>query len=194
MLRKKCAVGLVRLGEEMSALRWLLVVACLVSVVRLACCVRWEARLETSGSTLVLDLPSAPLWNPPAAPSSQREFLFKWGHGMAVEAVDSTSQITLSPALGRTLVDALYVIWPGTCIVGLLYVLVRGGRRDVMLHMALCIGGGLTLAVAVGLSLWLVYGPGDSMSDEWLGVLGLICGATMGACTLRERAPSRGAR
>jgi CHASE2 domain-containing sensor protein len=90
-------------------------------------------------------------------------------------------------------VDLLFYLWLVSVIGGLLYLAVRGERRDLVLHLALSAGMGLTASAAACIALWLLFGGWGPPAPEFFGGLGLVVGIIVGRRSfkrVRRRAES----
>jgi hypothetical protein len=164
----------------MYGLRWLFLVACLGCVAAVAWNGRWEGHLTRGNQTWLVDLGFAPVWAPPADPRYARfQEDFKESEGFPSEG---TPGLTIERVLkfDWMAVDLLLSLWPVTVASGLLYLAVRGGRRDLILHLGLSTGIGLTAGAAACVGLWLLLGGWGPSSPEFAGGLGLVVGVVVG--------------
>jgi hypothetical protein len=177
----------------MLLLWWLFIFACLGCVVAVAWNGRWEARLSAGSATWIQDLPRAPIWSPPAEPDYAR-----FREAFSGEGFPGPDQPGLS--IRRVLkldwmaIDLLFYLWPLTLAFGVVYLGLRERRRDMMLHLALSAGAGLTAAAVVCIGLWLVCGGWGAPAPEFFGAVGLVGGILTGWSSYRRAGarPDRG--
>ena len=81
--------------------------------------------------------------------------------------------------------DLLLYLWPLTVVGGLLYLAIRGERRDLILHLGLSAGIGLTAGVAVCIGLWMMLGGWGPPAPEFFGGLGLVAGVAGGLVSFK---------
>jgi hypothetical protein len=99
---------------------------------------------------MIIDLPRSPVWSPPAIPSRDaftRTF---------TDVPPSSSPVLRRFRLDGTLLDAALYLWADTATFGLVYLLIRRGRRNPFLHAALCVGAAFTGAAIICVGLWLL--------------------------------------
>jgi hypothetical protein len=177
----------------MSGLRWIFLVACLGSSVLVAWSGRWEGRLTLGNHTWIVDLGRAPVWAPPPDPPYarfQKDF---------TESEGFPAEDTPGFAIHRVLkldwmaVDLLLYLWAVTVASGLLYLAMRGERRDLILHLGLSAGIGLTAGAAGCIGLWLLFGGWGAPSPEFFGALGLVGGVVVGLGSFKRGSAVPGA-
>jgi hypothetical protein len=164
----------------MWALRWSFVVASLACFLDAAWSGNWEGHLTSGDATWILDMERAAIW-PPSEPPSHEEFREAFGESEGFPANDAPG-LTIRPVLNLefTATDLLLRLWPVAVVAGLLYAILRRGRRDLILHCALYTGAGMTMGASVCLGLWLAHGgwgppwPAFFGGTGWAG--GLIVG------------------
>jgi hypothetical protein len=171
----------------MGVLRWIFVAACLSCIVVVAWNSRWEGSLTRTDHTIIVDLGRSPVWAPPAVPPYSRFSKdFKDSQGFPDED-DPGLSIRRELKSDWMAVDLLLYLWLVTVVGGLLYLGVRGDRRDVVLHCGLSVGIGLTIAASVCVGLWLLCGGWGAPAPEFFGGLGLVGGLLVGLGSLRTR-------
>jgi hypothetical protein len=170
----------------MHGLRWVLLLACLGCVALVALNGRWEGRLTRGNHTWIVDLGRAPVWVPPSDPTYARfREDFKESEGFPAEGSPGlTVQRVLK--LDWMAVDLLLYLWPVTVVGGLLYLAVRGERRDLILHLGLAAGIGLTAGAAACIGLWLLFGGWGPPAPEFFGGLGLVAGIVVGLVSFKR--------
>lgn len=147
----------------MRVLRWLLVLGILLISYQLASHAEWHFILEGNDGVRVLQEEFAPLWAPPQQPPYEQ--LARELHEIQPESHPG-KQIKRSlsewaPFEWMTCVGAL------TLILGLVYLAVRRGRRDVFMETVLSSGIWLLLfSVAEGLVMGQI--------PWWFGIIGAI--------------------
>lgn len=141
---------------------------------------RWEGRLVAGGVTWHLDLTNAPLWSPPPVPNYDA---FQQHFSAAAELpFEGTPGLSIDRALkfDWMLVELLLLIWPISVVLGLLYRAVRGERRDLILHLALAVGVGLTCGAAACMGLWFIGGGWGPPLPAAFGGMALILSLVIG--------------
>ena len=164
----------------MRALRRIFVLACLGCVGLVASNGRWEGRLTRVTHTWIVDLGRAPIWAPPPEPSyATFEKDFKASEGFPAEG---TPGLTITRVLKTDwmAVDVLLYLWAVTLAAGLLYLATRRANRDLVLHLALSAGIGLSAAAVACGALWLSFGGWGPPAPALFGGLGLIAGIVGG--------------
>ena len=174
----------------MGWLRLLLLAGCLGAIAVSAATAPWEARLVQGNHSWIMDLGRHPAWQPPAAPDYQsfrqhfeqsREFPPPNG-GWAIRASYDPVDVALA---------AVAYFWPVALVCGLLYLVVRGPRRDVVLHCALHVAAGLSVAVAACVALWCLVGGWGAPAVGCFGVLGLVGGSISGVASFSKGTPNQ---
>jgi hypothetical protein len=170
----------------MYDLRWIFLVACLGAAAIVACNGRWEGRLTLENTTWIVGLGRAPVWAPPPDPPYARfQEDFKDSEGFPAEGMPGiTIQRVLK--LDWMAVDLLLYLWAVTVASGLLYLAMRGERRDPILHLGLFAGIGLTAGAAACIGLWLLFGGWGPPDPELFGGLGLAVGLIVGLGSLKR--------
>jgi hypothetical protein len=177
----------------MYGLRWIFLVACLGSAALVAWSGRWEGRLTLGNHTWIVDLGRAPVWAPPPDPPYARfQEDFKESERFPTEG---TPGITIQRVLKLDwmAVDLLLYLWAVTVASGLLYLATRGERRDLILHLGLSAGIGLTAGAAACIGLWLMFGGWGPPFPEFFGGLGLVGGVVAGLGSFRRGRAEPGA-
>lgn len=167
-------------GESMHFLRWIFLVSCLGCVVIVAWNGRWEGRLTQGNCTWIVDLGRAPIWGAPLDPTyATFQAHFKESKDFPREG---TSGFTIKRVLKLDwmAVDLLLYLWGVTVVGGLMYLAVRGIQRDLVLHLGLSAGIGLTGGASTCMGLWLMFGGWGPPAPEFFGGLGLVVGILVG--------------
>jgi hypothetical protein len=179
----------------MYVLRWSFLSACLGCVVIVVWNGRWEGRLTGGSHTWIVDLRRAPVWAPPPDPPYARfREDFK---GSEDFPADGTPGLTIRSVLKLDWMtnDLLLHLWSVTAASVLLYLALRGERRDLILHLGLWAGIGLTAAATACIGLWLMFGGWGPPAPEFFGALGLVVGVIVGLGVFKrgraEENPSR---
>jgi hypothetical protein len=175
----------------MYNLRWIFLVACLGCVAIVTLNGRWEGRLTLRNYTWIVDLDRAPVWAPPPDPPYAKfQKVFK-------ESDDFPAGGTPGLTIHRVLkldslaVDLLLYLWPVTFFSGLLYLALRGERRDLILHCGLSAGIGLTAGAVVCIGLWLLLGGWGPPLPDCCGSLALFVGIFVGIRSFKgDRKPA----
>jgi hypothetical protein len=150
---------------------FLVVVASSLRVV--ATRVEWEGRLRVANFTWITHLPLGPLWNPPEAPTYE---LFRDSFDDLPPAGAPGLSIERILKWDWTLADLLLYLWVVNGLFGLLYLMLRRGRRDLVLHCGLGTALGLTGGAMACIGLWLVFGGWGPPCPEFFGLTGAIIG------------------
>ena len=127
----------------MGWLRLFLLAGCLGAVAMSAATAPWESRLVQGNHSWIMDLGRHPVWQPPAPPdyAAFRQH-FERSEDFPPRNGGWVIRAGYDPA-GVGLAAAAYC-WPVALMCGLLYLAVRGPRRDVVLHCALHVAAGLS--------------------------------------------------
>jgi hypothetical protein len=170
----------------MHALRFVFVLACLGCAAILVSNAPWEGRLTRGNHTWIVDLGRAPIWAPPPEPpyATFRQD-FKESEGFPPEGPPSLA-IRRVLRLDWMSADLLLYLWSVSVLAGLLYLAMRGHRRDLILYLALSVGVGLTAAAAACIGLWLFYGGWGPPFPEFFGALGLVAGIVAGLASFKQ--------
>jgi hypothetical protein len=83
-------------------------------------------------------------------------------------------------------VDLLLYLWPVTVVGSLLYLAARGRRRDLVLHLGLSAGIGLTAGAVACVGFWLLFGGWGPPAPEFFGGLGLVGGIVGGLVSFKR--------
>jgi hypothetical protein len=170
----------------MVALRRLLLVALLGCFAAVTLNGRWEGHLIHANHIWIVDLPRSPLWAPPQAPTyGQFEDTFKDSKSFPEEN-DPGQSIQRVLKLDWMAFDFLLYLWAVTVIGGLVYLACRRARRDLILHLGMSAGVGLTIAAAASFALWLLVGGWGPPGPEFFGGLGLVAGILVGLVLFRR--------
>lgn len=176
----------------MGWLRLLLLAGCLGAIATSAATAPWEARLVEGDSSWIMRLDRHPVWQPPAAPDYQA-FRQHFERSREFPRPDGRWVIRASyDPIGVALAAVTYC-WPVSLVCGLLYLAVRGPRRDEVLHCALGVAAGLSVAVAACVGLWCVVGGWGPPAIGCFGVLGVAGGVVGGLASFQQRPTEPGA-
>lgn len=171
----------------MRLLRVAFLLACLACLAVVLVNGVWEGRLTRINHTWIVDLDRAPVWAPPEMPTYQRfattfegsdDFPAESMGGLAIERVLGIEEMALA---------LLFHLWMLTVLAGLLYLLLRTGRRDLVLHLALFAGIGLTSSAVLCLGVWLAFGGWGPPAPTLFAALGLAVGLRAGFVSWRRR-------
>ena len=175
----------------MHALRLIFVLACLGCVAYEAENVPWEGHLMAPGRhPAIVELGRSPIWAPPPEPTYATfedfrgfpDFPDQGTPGLEIRRVLAVDWIEM---------DLMLYLWAVTVTCGLVYLAVRGRRRDIVLHLVLWAGIGLTAGIALSMMRWLaVRGPAYEL---WFGGLGLVGGIVGGLLSFRREGGEPGA-
>lgn len=148
---------------------------------------RWEGHLTRGNHTWIVDLGRAPIWSPPPTPTYA---IFQSDvEGSKGFPAEETPGLVFKRILriDWMVIDLLLFLWPATVVSGLVYLALRGERRDFLLHLGLCIGIGLSLGVVGCVGLWLLFGGWGPPAPELFGSLGLIGGIVGGPLSFERK-------
>jgi len=164
----------------MNTLRWLLLGACLVSVAVVASKGYWEARLTDGNSSWIISLNRGPIWRVPEMPAFA-DFQRAFGDTERFPAEEDPGT-TVVRALNWewTAADLLLYLWLVSAVAGSLYRLARGACRDFVLHLAMCVGIGMSIAAICCIALWVLVGGWGLPAPEVFGGTGLLVGLSVG--------------
>ena len=178
----------------MHFLRWAFLLGCLGCVAYVAMNGRWEGRLTGARCTWIVGLGPAPIWAPPPEPvhatfqkdfGESENFPPQGAPGLTIKRV-----LKVDKMAG----DLLLYLWLVTVICGLLYLASRGKTRDLVLHLGLSAGIGLTAGATACVGLGLVLGGWGLPAPGFFGGLGLVGGIAGGLLSFkRESAEPRNA-
>ena len=179
-------------GADMQGLRWVFLLACLGCVAVVAWNGRWEGRLTRGNHTWIVDLDRTPVWTPPPDPSYARfQKDFKESQSFPAEETPDLA-IRRALKLDWMAVDLLVYLWPVSVVAGLLYLATRGTRRDLILHLGLSAGIGLSAGAAACMGLWLLFGGWGPPVPEFFGGLGLVVSLVAGLASFKRDRAVRG--
>jgi hypothetical protein len=170
-------------------LRLLLLAGCLGAIALSAATAPWEARLVRGNHSWIMDLGRHPAWQPPAAPD-YTAFRQHFDRSEDFPPPDGGWVIRVSYDPVDVGLAALAYSWPVAAVCGLLYLAVRGPRRDVVLHCALRVAAGLSIAVAACVGLWCVVGGWGPPAVGCFGVLGVVGGIVSGLMSFSQGTPN----
>jgi len=138
-----------------------------------------------------MDLGQHPVWQPPPVPvyvAFRQHFVrsddFPPPNGeWSIRSSYDPVEVSLS---------AVAYCWPVAFICGILYLAVRGQQRDVVLHCALHVAAGLSVAVAACVLTWCVIGGWGPSAVGCFGVMGVVGGIATGLTTFRQKNAEQG--
>jgi hypothetical protein len=90
-------------------------------------------------------------------------------------------------AIERTSLLLLFYLWPTTWLAGLLYLAIRGPRRDRILHISLFAAIGLTCGAFICCGMWLLLGGWGPPAPVIFGFMGILSGVLAGMLTYRPQ-------
>lgn len=170
----------------MRWLRLLLLAGCFGAVAVSAATASWEARLVQGDTSWIMRLDPHPVWWPPATPDYQ-VFRRHFGQSQEFPLPDGEWVIRTSYDPIDVGLAAVAYCWPVALACGLLYLAVRGTRRDVILHCALYVAAGLVVAVAACFTLYCVVGGWGPPAVGCFGALGVVGGIVSGLASFQQR-------
>lgn len=182
----------------MHALRCVFLLICVGCVAVVALNGRWEGHLTRGNHTWIVNLRRAPVWMPPPNPPYSKFWEdFKRSEDFPAEG---TSGLTIRRVLKLDwmAVDLLLYLWFVNVVCAVLYVSMRGGRRDLILHLGLSTGISLTAAAAACIGLWLLFGGWGPPAPAFFGGMGVVTGVFVGLVSYKRgrtkpaAAPDRG--
>ena len=172
--------GIIPVSAVLQVLRGLRIVFfCTLAGAALAAAWRaqWEAAVSIDDRSWIIDLPRAPLWAGPAVPAYSA--FAEFPDLPPLRPAGATIQRSLR--FDWMMQDFMLWLW-GLCMgCGLLYLMLRDGRRDWILHEALAIGIGLTISAGACVGLWMVFGGWGPPAPLVFGITGLLAGLIVGA-------------
>jgi hypothetical protein len=171
-------------------LRLLLLVGCLGAIALSTATTPWEARLVRDNHSWIMNLGRHPVWQPPAAPgyAAFRQH-FERAEEFPLPDGGWTIRVGYDPA--EVGLAAMAYCWPVALICGLLYLAIRGSRRDLVLHCALRVAAGLSAAVVACIALWCMIGGWGPPAVGWFGILGVVGGILNGLASYRNNTPDQ---
>ena len=129
----------------------------------------WEARLATGKVTDIIDLPTGPVWSPPAVPTY--EVFAKRFTDLPPDMVSGVTIVRVFQ-YDTAMMEFVSFVAISVTFCGALYFLTRGDSRDVILHYALFIGLGFVAATFACFGLWILgggWGPPFPLFFAFLG-------------------------
>lgn len=173
----------------MRVLRWAFVgVAIGVCVYRLAVHGQWEGRLQHGRyQTWIIVLPKSPIWSPPPLPAYSDFAAVFDNDGDLPDEFSTPLVIERRLRFAFMYIDTLLWLWPVTLLAGIGYCVMRNDKRDWILYSALCIGTGLSSAVACSIVLWITLGGWGPPAPAFLGTVGLVAGAVATFVSFRPK-------
>lgn len=170
----------------MRLLRGVFLVSCLGVMLCVAWKGRWEGRLVDGNQTWIVDLGTAPVWDPPPNPSyEQFQIVFTVSEGLPAKDTPGVT-IRRKLKLDWMATDLLLYLWYATVANGLLYLALRRERTDRILHLGLWMGLGLTAGAAFSFGLWLIVGGWGPPLPWFFGIMGLLIGIIVGLRSFRS--------
>lgn len=167
----------------MRSLRFLFVALFAASVLLVDSRGRWEGHLVQSDGTWIVNLPAEPVWSPPAVPSYQT--FRKTFDTLPPEATTNTSIVRVF-RFDTAMLDLAFCATIAAGVSGLIYLLIRQGSRDAMLHFALFISVGEVIAAASCFGLWLFLGGWGPPYPLLFALLGFGLGIHLGRWQWRD--------
>jgi hypothetical protein len=172
----------------MGWLRLLLLVGCGGAVGMAAATAPWKARLFQGNHSWVVDLGRHPVWHAP--PSPDYESFRQWfEHSREFPRPNDGWGISIGYDPVEVGFAAVAYSWLVALVCGLLYLAVRGPRRDAVLHCSLHVAAGLAAALAACIGLWCVIGGWGPPAAPCFGVLGVVGGIFSGLASFRPSGP-----
>lgn len=164
----------------MLALRWAYLLAsfgCLMAVLTLG---RWQGVLYAPQQRYLLELARTPVWAPPACPT-YTDFHEVFGRSAAFPLASSPGLfIDRRLKADWMALDLLLYCWCVNSVAGAMYVGARAGKRDIVLHLAVWMAIGQTVAAALCTALWTVFGGWGPPLPLQFGIAGLLGGIILG--------------
>jgi len=177
----------------MVALRWFFVAAFFGCIAVVAANARWEARLVRANHTWIVDLGRSPVWAPPSSDITYARFKKDFSESNTFPTEDAPgTTIQRSLKIEWMAADFMLYLWPVSIVAGLLYLTLRGSQRDLILHVGMSVGIGLTTAVVVCVGIWILFGGWGPPAPEVFGGLGLLVGIIAGLGSFGPRPPEGG--
>jgi hypothetical protein len=140
----------------------------------------WQCKLVQGNYTWIVNLERAPVWAPPEL-TTYAEFQEEFAGSEDFPAAEAPGlSVHRVLQLEWMALDLLLCLWLVTLIAGLLYLLERGGERDITLQCALSVGTMMTLSGLVCIGLWLLHGGWGPPVPVLFGGMGLAAGLLLG--------------
>ncbi len=143
----------------------------------------WEARVAPGDGLDVMSLGRHPVWTPQRTPE---EFTYQTrSHRTESRPIRPGEVVASSFRPTAVALEASVLAWPVTSVVGVLYVALRGRRRDFALHCAGTIAIGqcaALVACAASVPWWISIGGWPHLPQNLLAV-GFVTGAVTGLLT-----------
>lgn len=177
----------------MRLLKLLLTVGCVVAVLWAAANADWESRVAPSHDDAVMLLGRHPLWEPPETPEVFR--VYTRSHRIESRPIFPGDVVTVRFSPVHVAIEASVSAWPALAIVSVLYLAVRGRRRDFALHCAGAVAVCQVVAVVACVVVWPWW---VSLDGGWpdlpydLLALGFSFGLTVGLLTYTPEPYRRG--
>ena len=172
----------------MRMLRRTFLALCFASVALVAWYAQWYYQLRLEGSTLFIRPNRSPVWNPPDVPTYAQ---FRQTFEYLPEEAPPVSSIRRKLNLNWMALDLLLCLWLVTVVVGVIYLMSRKKRRDIVLQCALSIGIGLSIAAGSCIGLWLYVDSWGPPLPVTFGCLGLVFGFLRGILTFKRAEQQR---
>lgn len=131
----------------------------------------WEAHLKCLGGTFIIDLPVRPVWSPPMVPAY--DFFRQTFNELPVKEPANAVALRIF-RYDNTLFEFIFYAAVVSAVFGIVYLLIRRGARDVVLHHALFVAIGYVLVMVPCYPLWC-WGSGMAFS-----ILGAVFGVFLG--------------
>lgn len=164
----------------MHGLRWVFLLCCLGCVFLVSFNGRWEGWLIRANDRWIVDLSRAPIWAPPPEPvHATFQAVFNESEYFPAQG---TPGLTIKRVLkvDWMAVDLLLYLWPVTVVGGLIYLATRERRRDLVLHLGMSAGFGLSSGAIACIGLWMLFGGWGPPAPGFFGGLGLVGGIVGG--------------
>ena len=169
----------------MWVLRGLLAIGCVASTLWATAQAQWEARVTPGEDCDVMLLGRHPLWSPP--PTPEHFAFYSRSHPTESRPIRTGDVVKSSVRPAYIAVEASVLAWPALAVVGLLYLVLRGHRRDFALHSAGAVAVGQCVALVacvMSLPLWVSVGGGPHLPVYLFGV-SVLAGLIVGLLTYR---------
>ena len=145
----------------------------------------WQGRLVRIDGTSIINLPTQPVWSPPAVPSYDT---FRQTFPDLPSEIAPGSVIVRVFRYDDAMLELIAFVTVSAGFCGLLYLPVRRGGRDAVLHYALFIAVGFIAAAAGCLAVWLLVGGWPPPSPPLFAIFGIWFGIHLGRRRWRNHA------
>ena len=135
---------------------------------------RWEATIQMPGGGIGrVQLPAAPIWNPPPAPVPER-LVERFSRLHVASDLQSPAEVSLD-VFGTFLIFAMWY-WLICVVTSIIYATLRRRVRDPLLDVAWWTAISVTASASGCMTLYLALGGWGPPSPEFFSLLGVFAG------------------